>query len=103
MFHNLIDNSLKYGQKLTNIKVCNCTYKGVNKIVYEDDGCRNDPETKKHLFDKGIGRGTGYGLYLIKRTCEIYGWKVHETGQAGRGTRFEFTTSARQQLKNTEV
>ena len=37
------------------------------------------------------GKGTGYGLYLIKRTCEIYGWQIQETGQAGKGVCFEFS------------
>jgi signal transduction histidine kinase len=45
---------------------------------------------KKQLFNKGFGKGTGYGLYLIKRTCDIYGWTVKETGEPGKGARFEF-------------
>jgi signal transduction histidine kinase len=91
VFHNLIDNSLKYGQRLTRIRVYSESQEKSSKIVYEDDGAGIDAELKTQLFNKGVGKGTGYGLYLIKRTCEIYGWTVHETGEPGKGARFEFT------------
>jgi PAS domain S-box-containing protein len=91
IFNNLIDNSLKYGQTLTEIKVYTQTQGDCSKIIYEDNGGGIDSETKKSLFVKGIGRGTGYGLYLIKRTCEIYGWSIKETAKQGKGVRFEFT------------
>ena len=95
IFYNLIDNSLKYGQKLTQIKVQNNTQQKPSKIIYEDDGVGIDSETKKQLFNKGMGKGSGYGLYLIKRTCEIYGLTVQETGQPGKGARFEFNITTK--------
>lgn len=91
IFHNLIDNSLKYGKKLTKIRVYCKPQNKPTAIVYEDDGIGIDTQIKKQLFNKGVGRGTGYGLYLIKRTCEVYGWTVKETGHIGKGARFEFT------------
>jgi PAS domain S-box-containing protein len=92
IFHNLIDNSLKYGQKLTQIKVyIRQNQNELESIVYEDDGVGIDAERKKQLFTRGFGRGTGLGLYLIKRTCEIYGWTVEERGEPGKGAKFEFT------------
>jgi signal transduction histidine kinase len=91
VFHNLIDNSLKYGKNLTQIKVYHRKEKdGSERIIYEDDGGGIDEEAKTHLFVKGFGHGTGFGLYLIKRTCDIYGWAVKETGDPGKGARFEF-------------
>jgi PAS domain S-box-containing protein len=90
VFHNLIDNSIRYGEKVTEIKVYKKTEGNVTKIIYEDNGIGIDEETRRNLFAKGYGKGTGYGLYLIKRTCEIYGWQIQETGQAGKGVCFEF-------------
>lgn len=90
VFHNLIDNSLHYGEKVTEIKVYRKTEGNTTKIVYEDNGIGIDEETRGNLFVKGYGKGTGYGLYLIKRTCEMYGWQIQETGQAGKGVCFEF-------------
>ncbi|MGD0645334.1 MAG: PAS domain S-box protein, partial [Candidatus Bathyarchaeia archaeon] len=77
VFHNLIDNSLKYGKNLTQIKIYHQKEKDNSEsIIYEDDGGGINEEDKTHLFTKGFGHGTGFGLYLIKRTCDIYGWTV---------------------------
>jgi PAS domain S-box-containing protein len=89
IFHNLIDNSVKYGGKLTQIKVCSLkNIDGSTKIIYEDDGVGIDAETKKHLFEKGFGKGSGLGLYLIKQAVAVYGWKIEETGLEGQGAKF---------------
>ena len=45
-------------------------------------------EMKSRLFEKGFGKGTGYGLYLIKRICEAYGWTIQESGKEGQGAQF---------------
>jgi PAS domain S-box-containing protein len=51
IFHNLIDNSLKYGQKLTQIKIyIRQNQNKCESIVYEDDGVGIDEERKKRLF-----------------------------------------------------
>ena len=91
LFYNLIDNSLKYGKNLTHIKVtCGLNSDGSQSIVYEDDGAGIEAEYKQNLFERGFGKGTGYGLYLIKKTCEIYGWTVSEIGKPGEGAKFKF-------------
>ena len=91
IFHNLIDNSLKYGQKLTQIIVYNRRNQNkFDSIIYEDNGVGINTEKKKQLFTKGFGQGTGLGLYLIKRTCDIYGWTVQENGKSGKGVQFVF-------------
>ncbi len=97
IFHNLIDNSLKYGQKLTQIKISiHQNQKKSESIVYEDDGVGIDAERKKQLFTRGFGMGTGLGLYLIKRTCDIYGWTIQEEGKPGKGAQFVFTLPTKQ-------
>jgi sensor histidine kinase regulating citrate/malate metabolism len=73
---------------------------GSSSIIYEDDGVGIDAETKKHLFAKGVGKGTGYGLYLIKRTSDIYGWAVIETGEPCKGVRFEFNIPKKSKLQS---
>jgi signal transduction histidine kinase len=40
---------------------------------------------------EGYGKGTGYGLYLIRKICEVYGWTIRETGKQGIGARFTIT------------
>jgi signal transduction histidine kinase len=92
VFHNLIDNSMKYGEKLTRIKVYTLRNSdGSRSIIYEDDGVGIDGETKKHLFEKGFGKGTGLGLYLIKKAIDVYGWNIEEAGAKLQGVRFVMT------------
>jgi PAS domain S-box-containing protein len=91
LFYNLIDNSLKYGEKISQIRIYYEKLEEQLKLVYEDDGV-GIPETEKEkLFKEGYGKGTGYGLYLIKKMCEIYGWAIQETGKQDKGAQFTIT------------
>jgi len=89
LFYNLIDNSLKYGQKVKTIRI---RYKRISndklEIIYEDDGVGIPSEIRKKLFREGVGKGTGYGLFMIKRICEVYGWVIEESGQPNKGVKF---------------
>jgi PAS domain S-box-containing protein len=88
LFYNLIDNTLKYGKKTRRIRVHYKEEENQLKLIYEDDGVGIPDDVKSHLFQKGYGIGTGYGLYLIKRICEAYGWTIEETGKEGQGAQF---------------
>jgi PAS domain S-box-containing protein len=89
-FYNLIDNSLKYGEKLTQIRIRYEKSEKQLKLIYEDDGVGISQDDKARLFAEGFstGRGSGYGLYLIKKTMEFYGWTISETGTHGKGAQF---------------
>jgi signal transduction histidine kinase len=92
VFYNLIDNSLKYGEKAKKIRVYyEETDKSQLKVVYEDDGVGIPDGEKLKLFSEGYGKGTGYGLYLIKKICDEYGWAIRETGEQGEGAQFTIT------------
>ena len=58
------------------------------KLIYEDDGVGIPDGEKEKIFKEGYGKGTGYGLYLIKKTCEVYGWAITETGKQSKGAQF---------------
>jgi len=89
-FYNLIDDSLKYGEKLTQIRVRYEEFEDRLKLVYEDDGVGISKDAKAKLFTEGFttGKGSGYGLYLIKRMMEVYGWAIDENGEPGKGAQF---------------
>jgi len=91
LFYNLIDNTLKYGKKTRRIRVHYEEEENQLKLIYEDDGVGIPGDVKSHLFQEGYGAGTGYGLYLIKRICEAYGWAIEETGKEGQGAQFTMT------------
>jgi PAS domain S-box-containing protein len=94
LFYNLIDNSLKYGEKIRQIRV-NYKTSGMDQLelVYEDDGVGIPDNMRSNLFKEGFtsGKGTGYGLFMIKRICEVYGWTLRETGKQGKGAKFTIT------------
>ena len=89
VFYNLIDNSLRYGDKLTIIR---CSYQENERglvLVYEDDGVGISMDDKPKLFTKGFGKNTGFGLFLIREILAITGITIAENGLPGKGVRFE--------------
>lgn len=91
LFYNLIDNTLKYGKKTSMIRIHYKEEGNGLKLIYEDDGVGISENIKKHLFQEGYGTGTGYGLYLIKKICDAYGWTIEEAGKEGQGVQFIMT------------
>jgi PAS domain S-box-containing protein len=73
----------------TSLFGCSSDYmKGRDAVdIFTPENLKNETN-KQRLFQKGAGKGTGYGLYLIKRICEMYGWTLQETGEPGKGVRF---------------
>jgi PAS domain S-box-containing protein len=87
--YNLIDNSIRHGGKITRIKISSEQVGNSLLIVYEDDGVGISPEDRKRLFEKGFGKNTGYGLFLMREILAITGIRIIENGQHGKGVRFE--------------
>lgn len=93
LFYNLIDNSIRHGYNVKQIRVyCARGESGV-KVFYEDDGIGIADENKPKLFTEGYttGNGSGLGLRLVKRMVDVYGWSIREIGTPGKGVRFEIT------------
>jgi len=92
VFYNMIDNSLKYGETIKQIRVYYKMSSGDKlELVYEDDGIGIPSDMRDTLFKEGVGKGTGYGLFMIKRIIEVYGWNIQETGIQGKGVKFVIT------------
>jgi PAS domain S-box-containing protein len=91
LFYNLIDNSIKYGQKTTTIRVhYENADSGMLQLIYIDDGVGISAENKISLFKEGFSTGgsTGFGLFLIRKMMDIYGWEIQEVGETGKGVKF---------------
>ena len=88
--YNLIDNALKYGgDAMTGIRIT-CHETGTGLVVTcEDDGAGITGEDKARLFEKGYGKNTGLGLFLTREILAITGITITETGEPGKGARFE--------------
>ena len=91
IFYNMIDNSQKHGETVTQIQVYWKEEKDNLKIIYEDNGIGITEDQKELIFKEGYGKGTGYGLYLIRKICDEYGWTIKENSSPKTGARFEIT------------
>ncbi|MEI6292346.1 MAG: PAS domain S-box protein [Methanomicrobiales archaeon] len=91
VFFNLLDNSIRHGQRVTHIHV-SWDRKGEEiLVIWEDDGVGVPDEDKERIFDRGFGKNTGLGLYLVREILSLTGITIQENGAAGNGVRFEIT------------
>ena len=91
VFYNLMDNAARYGGKITTIRFSYNERDGDHLLVCEDDGEGVLPEEKEMIFEKGYGKNTGMGLFLSREILSITGITIRETGEPGKGARFEMT------------
>jgi PAS domain S-box-containing protein len=89
VFYNLVENSVRHGEKVTVVRF---TYRKEGDrlvILCEDDGVGIPDNAKERIFKREYYRNTGYGLFLSSEILSITGLSIRETGQQGRGARFE--------------
>lgn len=89
VFYNLVENSVRHGETVSRAWFSCMEAAGGLLLVYEDNGAGIDAESKKHLFKRGVGKHTGYGLFLIREVLSITDITIQETGEPGKGARFE--------------
>ena len=89
VFYNLMDNAVRYGGKITTIRLSVDGRDGDPIFVFEDDGNGVFAEEKEKIFERGYGKNTGLGLFLARDILDITGITIHETGEPGKGARFE--------------
>ena len=88
VFSNLIDNSRKYAENLSEIKLfCKEEKQGL-VIIYSDNGKGVEKSEKEKIFQENYGEGTGRGLFLIRKTLKDYGCLIKEEGEFGKGAKF---------------
>jgi signal transduction histidine kinase len=92
VFYNLIDNALRYGgEQMTAIRISSQDSDHGLMIVCEDDGIGIPADKKEAVFNRGYFKHTGFGLYLSREILGITGITITETGEPGKGARFEIT------------
>ncbi|MCX6700471.1 MAG: HAMP domain-containing sensor histidine kinase [Methanomicrobiales archaeon] len=89
--YNLMDNAVRYGGKITTIRFFVEVRDGEHIVVCEDDGDGIVAAEKERIFDRGFGKNTGLGLALSREILSITGITIIETGEPGKGARFEMT------------
>jgi PAS domain S-box-containing protein len=89
VFFNLVDNSIRHGERITRISIGYQREDTGLILVYEDDGIGIPDPEKERIFERGFGKNTGYGLFLIREILSITGLSIKENGIFEKGTRFE--------------
>jgi PAS domain S-box-containing protein len=90
VFYNLMINSLQHGgHQLTKIRLYTRISRESLFLVYEDDGIGIPLHKKEKIFEFGYGKGAGLGLFLIREILGNTGITITETGEPGKGARFE--------------
>jgi PAS domain S-box-containing protein len=89
VIYNLIDNAVRYAETATKLIFTGRRSGKIFVLTCEDNGNGISSDQKERIFERGIGRNTGMGLFLTREILEITGISIRETGTPGKGARFE--------------
>jgi signal transduction histidine kinase len=87
VFATLLDTSLRYGERVKEIRVSSQNDEGGLVIAWEDDGVGFAADQKEKIFVRL--RQQRFDLGLSREVLEITGITIRETGTYGKGARFE--------------
>ena len=89
VFFALLDNSIRHGKQVTEIRVSVTKTGDELTVIWKDDGIGVPDREKELIFERGLGKNTGLGLFLVREILSLTGITIRETGVSGRGARFE--------------
>jgi PAS domain S-box-containing protein len=89
VFYNLIDNSIRHGGHVSEIRLSAEKADPDLILIYGDNGTGVFHAEKEKIFFKGFGKHTGLGMFLVREILSITGITIRETGVHGQGVRFE--------------
>ena len=89
VFSNLMENTARYAEGASGVKIHSEEQDDDLVITWEDDGPGIPNEQKEKIFTRGFGRNTGLGLFFSREILSITGISIIETGVYGEGARFE--------------
>jgi signal transduction histidine kinase len=85
---NLVDNALKHGAGAVALEVALATDGETVRITVRDAGPGIPADVLPHLFEPfrpANGKGTGFGLYIVRCFAEALGGRVAARSSAGEG------------------
>ncbi len=89
VFYNLVENAIRHGEMVRTIRFRFVYGQDVGILVCEDDGVGVPEGVKEQIFKREYFKHTGFGLYLSREILSITGISIRETGEPGKGARFE--------------
>jgi PAS domain S-box-containing protein len=85
----LIENAIRHGRKVRGITIRTALKDHALVLLIEDDGIGIKPEEKDMIFELREGDGRSAGLFIAKEILSVTGIVIKETGEFGKGARFE--------------
>jgi PAS domain S-box-containing protein len=94
VFYTLLENALRHGKTVTTIEFSSSTLAEGLVVAYQDNGEGIPAEYKEAIFQRKFFKHTGFGLFLSRTILGITGITIRETGEPGKGARFEILIPA---------
>jgi K+-sensing histidine kinase KdpD len=89
VFFTLLENAMRHGKTVTDI-MFSCHEKETGlMVIYEDNGEGVPAGHKEDIFEQKYFQHTGFGLFLTRIILNITEISIRETGEPGKGARFE--------------
>ncbi|MFA5314228.1 MAG: ATP-binding protein [Methanomassiliicoccales archaeon] len=88
VLYNLIDNSIRHGEGATFVRFRIEDHGNLTALICEDDGPGVLNEEKELIFNKGVGKNTGLGLFFVKEALALDDITIEEKGMYGQGAVF---------------
>lgn len=97
VFINLVENAIKYSFERVEICITLKTMNGKPLLEIKDRGCGVAPTEKQKIFDKFFRsgnedtrktKGTGIGLYIVKRICSLHEARISVSDNEPSGSVF---------------
>jgi PAS domain S-box-containing protein len=91
VFFTLAENVVLHGKTATEISLWYHESPEGLTLFFEDNGMGIQNDMKEKIFDRRYQEGKGMGLFLVREILSITGITIKETGEPGKGARFEMT------------
>lgn len=88
VFYNLIENSLRHGERVTDIEIQSMFVRDGIDIIIEDNGAGIPSDAKERIFRREYFKNSGFGLFLTREILAITDLSITENGTFGTGARF---------------
>jgi PAS domain S-box-containing protein len=89
VFFTLTENVVLHGKTATVITLrFDITPEGLT-LFFEDNGVGISSDMKEKIFDRQFEEKRGIGLFLTREILSVTGIRISETGEPGKGARFE--------------
>jgi len=91
-FQGLFENSITHGTHVSTIRVSYRVTPDKATIIFEDDGTGIPSEKKEQIFLRSDGNHSRIrGLFFVREILDLTEITIRETGEPGKGVRFEIT------------